>query len=225
VSRRLLACNGDVGSVRAVKDEFRVEVELDDAEHGYSIGERLRALDLDDDARERLGARIAVTRDGSRLFLYADREQAAQEAARVARELADADDLTAEIRVTRWHPVEEAWKDASVPLPTTEEERQAEYAAREAAEAEEVWREGSFDWTVAVQLSSRDRAKELAATLSAEGVPVARRWRYVVAGVITEERAEELVDRIRAELEDDEDARVEADLSDVAGSPLQFLSF
>jgi hypothetical protein len=208
-----------------VEDEFRVEVELDDDEHGYSFAERLRALDLDDDARERLGARIAVTRDGSRLFLYTDREPAAQEASRVVRELADTDGLTADIRVTRWHPIEESWKDAALPLPTTEEERKAEYVAREAAEAEEAWREGSFDWTVAVQLSSRDRAKELAASLSAEGVPVARRWRYVVAGALTEERAEQLADRIRAELEDDEDARIEADLSDVAGSPLQFLSF
>jgi hypothetical protein len=206
-------------------DEFRVEVELDDADYGYSLGERLRALDLDDDARERLGARIAVTRDGSRLFLYTDREPAAQEASRVVRELADADGLSADIRVTRWHPIEEAWKDASLPLPVTEEEQQAEYAAREAAEAEEAWREGSFDWTVAVQLSSRDRAKELAASLSGEGVPVARRWKYVVARALTEERAQELAERIRAELEDDEDAHVEADLSDVTRSPLQFLPF
>jgi hypothetical protein len=47
-----------------VNDEFRVEVELDDDEHGYSTGERLRALDLDDEARERLGSMVMVTRDG-----------------------------------------------------------------------------------------------------------------------------------------------------------------
>ena len=34
-------------------NEFRIEVELDDDEHGYSTGERLRALDLDDEAQER----------------------------------------------------------------------------------------------------------------------------------------------------------------------------
>jgi hypothetical protein len=214
-----------VGSVRHVEDEFRVEVDLDDDAHGYSIGERLRALDLDDDTRERLGRGIAVTRDGSRLFLYANREAQAREAAGLVRELADADELPAEIQVTRWHPIEEAWKDASLPLPVTEEEQEAEYTAREAAEADEAWREGSFDWTVAVRLSGRDRAKELAARLSAEGVPVARRWRYVVAGALTEERAEELAERIRSGLENDEEARVEVDLSDVTRSPLQFLPF
>jgi hypothetical protein len=214
-----------LGSFPAVEDEFRVEVELDDDGHGHSVGERLQALDLDSDARERLGDRIAVTRDGSRLFLYADLEAPAREAARIVRELASADGLTADIQVTRWHPIEEAWKDASLPLPVTEEEQAAEYTAREVSEADEAWREGSFDWMVAVRLAGRDRAKELAASLSAEGVPVARRWRYVVANALTVERAEELAERIRSELEDDEEARVEANLSDVARSPLQFLPF
>ena len=206
-------------------DEFRVEVELDDGEHGYSLSERLRALDLDDDARERLGQGITVTRDDSRVYLYADDEDGARAAAEIVRDLAQADELTSEISVTRWHPIEEAWKDASLPLPVTEGQRRAEYAAREEAEADEAVREGSFDWTVAVHLSSRDRAKELAATLTAEGVSVSRRWRYVVAEVLTEERAEELATRIRSELESDEEARVGADLSDVQRSPLQFLPF
>jgi hypothetical protein len=208
-----------------VDDEFRVEVELADDEHGDSIGERLRALDLDDDAHQRLGTGIAVTRDGSRLFLYAGTEIQGREAERIVRQLAAADDLTADIRFTRWHPIEEAWKDASLPLPATDAERQAEYAAREAAEADEALREGSFDWTVAVRLSSRDRAKELAESLSAAGTPVSRRWRYLVAGALTEEQAEELAGRIRGELEDDEEARIDADLSDVTRSPLQFLPF
>ena len=91
-----------------MKDEFRVEVDLDDDERGSSLGERLRALDLDDDARKRLGGRVLVTRDGSRLFLYAASEAQASEAAEVVRSLAEADELTAEIRITRWHPVEEA---------------------------------------------------------------------------------------------------------------------
>ena len=83
-----------VGSFRAVDDEFRAEVELDDDEHGYSFGERLRALDLDDDARERLGGGVLVSRDGSRLFLYAASEAQAREAAEVVRKLAQEDELT-----------------------------------------------------------------------------------------------------------------------------------
>ena len=50
-------------------EDWRIEVELDDEEQGYSLMERLRAGDLDDEARARLGERVVVSRDGSRLFL------------------------------------------------------------------------------------------------------------------------------------------------------------
>jgi hypothetical protein len=218
-------CSGDVGSVLAVKDEFRVEVELDDAEHGFSFGERLRSLDLDDDARKRLGNTVMVTRDGSRLSLYAESEAQAREAEQVVRSLVDADQLSAEISVTRWHPIAEEWKDASILVPRTPEEEEAEYAAREAAEAREAEIEGAYDWHVVVHLPGRDEAADLADRLEHEGTPVTQRWRYVVASALTEERAEELAERLRSELPDDADVRIEVDLSDVARSPLQFLPF
>lgn len=208
-----------------MKDEFRVEADLDHDEREYSLRGRLRTLDLDDDARERVGGRVLVTRDGSRLFLYAASEEQAREAAEVVRGLAEADELTPEIRVTRWHPVEEAWKDASIPLPRTPEEEDAEYAAREAAEAEEAEREGEYDWHVVVRLRGRDEAIDLARRLEGEGLSVARRWRYLLVGVLTEERAEELAERLRSELPDDADVSVEANLSDVELPLFQFLPF
>jgi len=208
-----------------VDDEFRVEVELDDDEHGYSIGEHLRALDLDDDARDRLGPSVLVTRDGSRLFLYTASESQSREAERVVRELVAADELTAEIGVTRWHPIEEDWKDASLPLPATSEEEQAEEVARGAAEAAEARTEGRYDWEVVAHLPSRDAAMELAARLEQEGIPALRRWRYVVAGAVSEDEAFALADRLRAELPEDADVRVDVDLSDVERGPLQFLPF
>jgi hypothetical protein len=166
-----------------------------------------------------------VTRDGSRLFLYAESESQAREAERVVRDLVDADELSAEISVTRWHPIAEEWKDASLPVPRTPGEEEAEYAAREAAEAREAQIEGAYDWHVVVHLSGRDEAAELGDRLEREGVPVTHRWRYVVASALTEERAEELAERIRSELPGDADIRIEVDLSDVPRSPLQFLPF
>ena len=207
-----------------VNDEFRVEVELDDEEHGYSVGERLRALDLDDDTRERMGRSVMVTRDGSRLFLYAASGAQAREAERVVRSLIDADELTGKTSVTRWHPVEEVWKDASIPLPRTADEEEAEYAAREAAEAAEAESEKEYDWHVVIHLPGRDEAAELESRLEAEGISVARRWRYVVAGALTEERAEELADRLRGELPDAE-VTVEVNLSELQLPPFLFLPF
>jgi hypothetical protein len=206
-------------------EEYRVEVELDDPDHGYSLRERLRALDLDDKARERLGAGVMVTRDGPRLFLYVATEGQAREAERVVRELVESEDLSAETRVTRWHEMAEAWKDASVPLPASEQELAGEYAAREAAEAAEAEAEGEYDWTVVVHLTDAQGARDLEERLRSEDEPVARRWRYVTIGAVTEERATELAERLRGELPEDADVRIDVDLSDLTRSPLQFLPF
>jgi hypothetical protein len=97
-------------------DEWRVEVDLHDREGGYPLGERLRALDLDDDVRERLGERVIVTRDGARLYVYTESETAVLEAERVVREVLAEDELTADVRVRRWNPVDRFWQDPSEPL-------------------------------------------------------------------------------------------------------------
>jgi hypothetical protein len=182
-----------MADLAAVADEWRVEIDLDDERHGYRLGERLRALKLDDEARARLGDRVIVTRDGARMFLYAGTEGQAREAERVARDLVAAEGLSAEIALRRWHPDEEAWKDASVPLPQTEEEREAEQGRRESAGR---WEQ---DWEVRVDLPSHRATIELARRLSDEGIEVRRHWRYLLVGAPTEERAAELGERIRAE--------------------------
>jgi hypothetical protein len=116
-------------------DEFRVEIDLGSHEHGLDLGDRLRSHDLDDEARERLGSGVIVTRDGAHMFLYAATAESCAEAERVACELVAADGLKAEIRSTRWHPVAQQWKDAAEPLPASEEAVVAE--ARERNERQE----------------------------------------------------------------------------------------
>jgi hypothetical protein len=195
-------------------DEWRVEIDLDDEEHGLGLGERLRARDLDDQARKRLGGRAVVTRDGSHLFLYTGSEQEAAEAERVARELIAADELTAEITVTRWHPVAEEWLDATIPLPQSEAENREETRLKEKHELEEVAEEGSYDWLVKVELPTRSEAMQVEERLRKEGLPVHRRWRYLTVDVLTDERANELGSRLRDELPDAE-VWVEANPDDI----------
>jgi hypothetical protein len=208
-----------------VDDEFQIEVDLDDAAHGYPFRERLRARNLDGDARKRLGRDIMVTRDESRIVLYAGTEEQAREAERVMRELMEEDELTADITVTRWHPVEEAWKDASIPLPATAEEQEAEYEAREAARAEEARETNDYDWHVVVGgLSSRDEARAIAERLEGEGLSVAQRWRYVVVGALTGEQAEEIAGRLRAEIPEG-DVSVQVNLNELQLPEFLFLPF
>src|SRR5207247_9490988 len=76
---------GQLTSNAVQQDEWRVEIDLDDEAHGFGLGERFRAHDLDDEARKRLGHRIVVTRDGPHVFLYAGNEDGATQDELVAR--------------------------------------------------------------------------------------------------------------------------------------------
>jgi hypothetical protein len=169
-----------------IEDEWRVEIDLDDEENGYSMGERLRAHDLDDEARKRLGRRVIVTRDGPRLFLYAADEEAAREAERVARELLEADRLTGEVRITRWSSSSEEWVGS-----------------------EEEADEHPYEWEVHVDLGSRDDAGELANRLIDQGLPAHRLWRWVTVDAHTADEANELADGLRAQLPPGTEIRVE----------------
>ena len=198
-------------------EDFRVEVTVAGEDAAAGLQELLRAH-----ARDVAGLEgVMVTRDGGHVFLYAETEGEARRTEILVREL----DASADVEVTRWHPIEEAWKDVAVPLPASPAEEATEVEARETAELAEAAVEGEFDWHVIVHLSGRGQAVELARMLQAEGLAVRRRWRFVVVGVLTEERASELEARLRAELEGDADVRIEANLSDVTRSALQFLPF
>ena len=189
-------------------EDWRIEVELDDEEQGYSLTERLRAGDLDDEARARLGERVVVSRDGSRLFLYSASESQSREAEQVIRDLVASHDLSAAISVTRWHPIEQTWQDASIPLPTSPQSIEEERTSREAAEERDAERAG---WTshVRVELPRRGDAVDLADRLEAEGEKVHRRWRYVTVDVATEDAAQELADRLADSLPEGSELTIE----------------
>jgi hypothetical protein len=192
-----------------MSEEWRVEVELGDEQHHLTLGERLRSLDLDDEARKRLGERVIATRDGNHMFLYAGSEQEAREAERVVREILSAEGLTGQISLTRWHPNEEAWTDASVPLPTSEREAEAEHEQHEAVAERTAEAEGEYDWEVRVDLPGVGETLDLGKRLSEEGLPVRRRWRHLLVGAPTEERAAELGRRIEAEAPEGTEVHVE----------------
>ena len=184
-------------------DEWRVEVTLSSEEHGLRLGKRLRALDLDDEARERLGEGVIVTRDGERIFLYAASEKAAREAERVARKLLADEELEGSVAATRWHPDEEVWKDVATAMPASDDERAAERARHQAAASGD-------GWEVRVDLHSLGDAHELEEALSGQDIHVRRRFRHLVARVATEEEANDLAARIRELAPPDSQIHIEA---------------
>ncbi|HEX5782395.1 MAG TPA: hypothetical protein VFX80_10755 [Solirubrobacteraceae bacterium] len=181
--------------------EWRVEVDLDDEQHGYSLGERLRAHDLDDDARKRIGGGAIVTRDGPRLYVYTTSQAAAGEAERVLRELVEADRLTADIRITVWDEERDAWLDAErgnvVEDPRADEE--------------------GPEYLVLVESDDQEALKALAGRL--EGRPVELRRGKLLVGVYDDEEVEALADRLRGEAGPDARVQVRADIFDELPSP------
>jgi hypothetical protein len=134
------------------RDEWRVEVALDEEQQSDSLAEGLHNLKLDDEARKLLGGSVIVTRDGRFIFIYAWHEESAREAERVAKDIMDRENLIGQVRLMRWHPVAEEWKDADEPLPEDEaavaqEMREAEKEG--AAEAQEY---GEYPWEVVIDL-------------------------------------------------------------------------
>jgi hypothetical protein len=92
-------------------EEFKVEVELGSDEHELSFWQRLRTLDLDDDARKRLGSRVTLTRDGNFVQLYTHTLADAQEAERTVRQLVSDEHVSAEYTVSRWDSTAQEWVD------------------------------------------------------------------------------------------------------------------
>ena len=151
------------------------------------------------EGRERLGGHVVISVDDDRLFAYADGEEDAREAARVLSELAVAHDMTATTEIKRWHPEGERWEDPDVALPTTDQERDAERAERDAREAADSAKWGYAEWEVRAELPTPAEATALADRLEGEGFDVLRRSHHVLVGAATEDEAEALATRVRAE--------------------------
>lgn len=190
-------------------DDWRLTVDFDDEGDGTQLVEWLGALRLASEERDRLGDRIAVSRDGACVFLYADGEERAREADGVVRAHLTGRGLNARIQLDRWHPVEQDWKDAGIPLPSTEGEVRAEHERMQEREAAHSRASGHAEWEVRVSLPTREATEALADTLEADGVPVVRRATFLLVGAANHDDALELAERLRKELP--EGAKVEVE--------------
>jgi hypothetical protein len=181
------------------RDEWRVEVALDEDHNGQKLSDALHHLQLDNEARKLLGGSVIVTRDGRFVFVYAWHEESAQESERVVKNLMQDEKLVGEVRLMRWHPVAEEWKDASEPLPDDEAARLQEVHEAEHEGSEEAHRYGEYPWEVVIDLPHVRDGQDLAKKLRGEGLPVKRHFRYLLVGAPSEDAAVELGERLETE--------------------------
>lgn len=172
-----------------MRDDWRIRIEPQERGAVETLLGRL-GLDLGSDEARRLageleGHRLAVSRDGDTVFVYADSQpQAEQARAIVQAELAD-EGIAATIEVERWLADEERWSGEP---------------PQESWEQEELAR-GYAPWEVRVELASHAEADRLADELEAEGYDVVRRWRYLIVGAGSEDDARQLAARVRGRAE------------------------
>jgi hypothetical protein len=182
------------------RDEWRVEVALDKEQHLDSLSDRLHELQLDNEAQKRLGGSVMVTRDGRFLFIYAWHEEGAQEAERVVKNLMQNDKLAGQVRLMRWHPVAEEWKDAAEELPEAEAALADEMHEAEEEGSQEASRYGEYPWEVVIDLPHIRDGHAIAEKLRGEGLPVKRHFRYLLVGATSEDKAIEIGKRLEGEV-------------------------
>lgn len=181
-----------------MNDDWRVEVNFVDEGLAGALHDRLDAEELEHDLSRAFSDRVAVSRDGPTLFLYAGDRDQAEKALALAEKLAQEGHEEVEVNLARWHHEAEEWRPADEPLPGDDESRAAEHATRVAHEREETAESGYPEFEVRIDLPSHREAKELVERLSAEGLRSVHRWKYVLLGAADEDSADELAERARS---------------------------
>jgi len=170
-------------------DDWRIRIEVEEEEHATGLLDRLTG-DLDQEARELAkdleSHRLAVSRDGDTVFVYAATRAASEQAHLVVEAALRAHGTEARTsRVEHWLDEEDRW-DNEPPGETWEEE--------------ELDR-GFAPWEVRVECPSREEADALAKTLEAEGYKPERRSQYLIVGTATREDADALAARLHGQVE------------------------
>jgi len=169
-------------------DDWRIRIELEE-EQAHGLLQRMQH-GLSDEAaelaKELRNDRLAVSRDGNTIFVYADtRDQARKAHAVVEAELAAHGHEAAVSSIEQWLQDEERWS-GEPPGETWEEE---------------VAERGFAPWEVRIPCPTAEEAETLAGALAGDGYAPLRRGQYLIVGVATEEEAQALAARTKGEAE------------------------
>jgi hypothetical protein len=179
-----------------MSDDWRLEIELHETGFAHALTDRFRATDLEHDLERAFQDRVVVSRDGAQVFCYVDSREQADRVSRLIQTLASDHEWHLDMQLRRWHPVAEKWEDPDVPIP---DDTEAEHEELIDSERQELATQGYPDFDVRVECRSHRDAVELAEKLAGEGLPVVRRWKFLLVGAADEDSAQALAQRLRAE--------------------------
>jgi hypothetical protein len=179
-------------------DEFRIRVELAHEDAARLI-KALEEVERGGEPGTPSPKHVAVSHEGGHVFLYTDSSDNAAWARVAVEKILAERHIDGQLSSWRWHPEEDRWEDASLPLPSTSAEHSAEHEHLEQEETEESEDVGYPEWEVRVTLPTHHDAREFAERLANEGIPVQRHWRHLALGTEDEDEAHALAERLRAE--------------------------
>jgi hypothetical protein len=223
-----------------MNDDWRLQIDpRAPAEAGSVVG-RLEALpqewaearEIEQDLGTELHDTVIVSRDDTRVFLYAGTRMQAEAARRLLERLAAQHGWELDVDLKHWHAEALQWEDPSFDQEDDAEALAAETLAAEhrepiAAEREEAAERGRPGFEVRADLQSREEAVRFAERVRAEGLPVVQRWRCLLVGAEDEDAAAALAERIREEAPTGSEVRVEGTWQDAYAerprSPFWFL--
>jgi hypothetical protein len=183
-----------------MNDDWRLRIDLHEHSFAHQLSEALDAVEIEHQLERSFHDRVVVSVDGSEVFCYAGTRAQAEAAERLIRQLLADHDWSADIDLAHWHPVSEQWESPDEPLPNSETDAADERAERIAAERAESAEQGYPEYEVRIQCGSRGQAGELSGKLEQEGIPNVHRWSYVLVGATDEQSAQQLAERLRAEV-------------------------
>jgi hypothetical protein len=170
-------------------DDWRIRIEVEEEQHATGLLDRLGGelgLEARELANDLKSHRLAVSRDGNTVFVYAaTRAQAEQAQAVIEAELRENDVEARTSRIEHWLDDEDRWDDE----PGTGTWEQAELE------------QGYAPWEVRVECDSRQAATDLAERLEREGYKPVRRSHYLIVGTASKEDAGALAARLHGEAE------------------------
>ncbi|MGA8744675.1 MAG: hypothetical protein WB507_02275 [Solirubrobacterales bacterium] len=192
-----------------MNDDWRLQIDPREDDHAGPLVDRLDARELEHDLSEAFSDRVVLSRDGSRVFLYAGTREQIEAARELIEGLSGQHEWALDSELRHWHPDAEQWEDPENPLPQSAGAREAEHEEAIASEHESEKEQGYPEFEVRVEFPSHHDAVRFDQQLNEEGLPSTRRWRYLLIGADDEDGAEALAARLREEAPPGSEVKVE----------------
>ena len=191
-------------------DDWRVTIDFDDEGDGTQFAEWLAAVDLEGEERTTLGDRVIVSRDGPRVYLYADSEEPAREVSARFRRGSSTRAIRPSPRSSAGIRSSRSGRTAPSRCPDTAGGARGGARAVSGARGCRVGRDRAPpSGRSASSCGTHEDTVALAERLESEGIPVVRRHTFLLAGAANEDDARALAERLRGEAP--EGAKVEVE--------------